>query len=454
LNSTISSKKGRWDMQRAEKEVFVQSIGRFVARAVSDAVAPLQAEIIDLRSKLASQPTPRDGKDAEVDYDRIARDVLAQLPTPEAKEPDPVDYDRIKADVLAELPKPVDGKDADPELVRQMVTEAVAVLPPAAPGKDAEPVDYDRIVAEVVKQIPAPENGKDADPDEIRRLVGEAVAALPAAEKGDPGKDADPEETAELVQRYVQAEGAVILARLGEMVPEAVKEAVHPEVSAQLGFIEATREPIDYQRIIKEAASLIPAPQNGQDADPEEVRVMVAEEVARAVSGLPAPKDGVDGRDAAQMVAFVKDQVGSLIVTLSDGRVIETGIRDGRDGVDGKDGNPGPTGLGFDDIDVTVGEDGRTIVLALERDDLRQSFELALPVWIYRGIYEAERAYERGDVVTWGRRKCLAMHPRTGRSRRSAGATGRMSSLRMQCPSFKSAWLRSKNASPSDWRWR
>lgn len=70
--------------------------------------------------------------------------------------------------------------------------------------------------------------------------------------------------------------------------------------------------------------------------------------------------------------------------------------KDGRDGVDGKDG---ADGLGFDDIDITHdGERGFTI--AVVREDRRKEFGFKLPVVLERGVYKADREYERGDAVT------------------------------------------------------
>lgn len=73
--------------------------------------------------------------------------------------------------------------------------------------------------------------------------------------------------------------------------------------------------------------------------------------------------------------------------------------KDGRDGVDGKDGVDGVDGLGFDDIDIT--HDGeRGFSIAVVRGDRRKEFTFQLPVVLERGVYKADREYERGDAVT------------------------------------------------------
>lgn len=84
------------------------------------------------------------------------------------------------------------GKDVDPETVRQAITTAVADVvatwPPAPAGKDGAP-------------------GKDVDPEVVQQLVKaavvEAVAALPAPAAGPAGKDADPEFVRLVVEKAV-----------------------------------------------------------------------------------------------------------------------------------------------------------------------------------------------------------------------------------------------------------
>lgn len=119
------------------------------------------------------------------------------------------------------------GKDADPEVLKQMVVEAVAAMPkPAdgkdgaqgergqagesikgdagAPGKDGADADaeaiYNQLRAELVKEVaalPTPANGKDGKdgasihPDTValmvRDAVEKAVAGIPRAKDGSDG---------------------------------------------------------------------------------------------------------------------------------------------------------------------------------------------------------------------------------------------------------------------------
>jgi len=89
--------------------------------------------------------------------------------------------------------KPADGKDADPEVIRQMVTEAVAEIPApkdgadGEPGKDGEPGEK----GETGDQGPP---GESVPVEDVQRMVDEAVARameqIEMPKDGEPGRDA------------------------------------------------------------------------------------------------------------------------------------------------------------------------------------------------------------------------------------------------------------------------
>lgn len=116
---------------------------------------------------------------------------------------------------------------------------------------------------------------------------------------------------------------------------------------------------------------------------------MIEEAVSKAVAALPVPQDG---KDAANIVEALKDS-GELVLTLQDGRLIRTGIRDGEKGKDG---------FGFDDMDACVLDDDRTIELSFKRDDEEKAFTFKWPTMIYRDVFKEGSEYQHGDVVTWG----------------------------------------------------
>lgn len=109
-------------------------------------------------------------------------------------------------------------------------------------------------------------------------------------------------------------------------------------------------------------------------------------------------KDGVDGRDGAGIIDGFVSRDGHLIATLSDGSTRDFGEIIGKDGAPGKDGRDG---FGFDDMDVAVLEDDRTIELSFKRGDDEKAFTLKWPTVIDRGVYKAGDTYDAGDAVTW-----------------------------------------------------
>ena len=79
--------------------------------------------------------------------------------------------------------------------------------------------------------------------------------------------------------------------------------------------------------------------------------------------------DGADGKDGVGIVSVMLDNKGHLIVYLSNGTVTDCGKIMGEDGKDGVDGAPGKDGEdGKDGVDGAPGKDGATIA-KVEFDD-------------------------------------------------------------------------------------
>jgi hypothetical protein len=175
---------------------------------------------------------------------------------------------------------------------------------------------------------------------------------------------------------------------------EALATMLAPIIAEEVG--KATAPLV--QRIVDLEAK--PAPEKGEPGedgksiDPASVEAMVEGAVAKAVAELPTPQNGNDGKDAAGIVEALKDN-GELVLTLADGRLVRTGIRDGEKGLDGRDG------FSLDDFDCEP-VDERTIKLKFVRGDVAHSYELVLPVPVYRDVFKDGEEYQRGDLVTWG----------------------------------------------------
>lgn len=159
---------------------------------------------------------------------------------------------------------------------------------------------------------------------------------------------------------------------------------------------------------VERAVAAIPAPQDGKSVGVEDVAPLIAAEMAKAVAQIPVPKDGVDGNDGRDgsngkdgrgVKDLLIDRDGHLVATMDDGEMKNLGPVIGKDGAHGKDGHDG---FGFEDMDVAVLDDDRTIELSFRRGDEVKAFTLKWPTVIDRGIWKEGHPYSRGDSVTWG----------------------------------------------------
>jgi integrin beta 3 len=112
-------------------------------------------------------------------------------------------------------------------------------------------------------------------------------------------------------------------------------------------------------------------------------------------------RDGIDGNngsDGRGVKELLIDREGNLIASMDDGEMKSLGPVIGKDGDPGKDGRDG---FGFDDLDVCVLDDDRTIELSFRRGEEEKAFTLKWPTVIYRGVWR-EGDFAAGDSVTWG----------------------------------------------------
>jgi hypothetical protein len=73
----------------------------------------------------------------------------------------------------------------------------------------------------------------------------------------------------------------------------------------------------------------------------------------------------------------------------------------GAPGIDGRHGKDGLDGFGFDDLEVL--HDGeRGFTFKFTKGERVKGFSFALPVMLFRGVFEESKSYERADVVQFG----------------------------------------------------
>jgi hypothetical protein len=105
--------------------------------------------------------------------------------------------------------------------------------------------------------------------------------------------------------------------------------------------------------------------------------------------GEPGAKGepGERGRDGVGIAGAAITREGELMLTLTDGTVLMPGRVDGRDG------------LSLEDLSLE--HDGeRTVTFVFARGEKRTESPIVFPVQIYRGVYQADAVYTRGDSVT------------------------------------------------------
>jgi hypothetical protein len=224
-------------------------------------------------------------------------------------------------------------------------------------------------------------------------------------------------EVVALVRGYVEREVAPLRAENAELKERlAVLEArpnpekgdagepgvdgISPEPEAVAAALLPVAEELIAEAVSKAVAALPPPEkgdpgERGEPADPAIINEMVLAEVQKAVAALPAPKNGEDGKDAAGIVEALKDN-GELVLTLQDGRLIRTGVRDGEKGEDGKNG------FELDDYDEWFEDDGRTFVRRFVRGGDYKEFRHQTVLPRYLGVFKEGTEYRRGDIVTWG----------------------------------------------------
>lgn len=152
-----------------------------------------------------------------------------------------------------------------------------------------------------------------------------------------------------------------------------------------------------------------------------EIKILIARPLIPGPPG-EAGKDGESiigppGNDGVGIASTFIDREGNLVLTFTDGTVGSVGKVVGTDGASGKDGEKGKDGrdgLGFDDIQVTMLEDGHTIEIKFVREGITKAFPIVFPNTKYCEIWRSENSYMRGDIVTYGGSGWVAKENSTG----------------------------------------
>lgn len=324
------------------------------------------------------------------------------------------------------------GKDADPELIKTQVKDAMALwggefklaLPEIVRDAIAEHVglggesvvDAIKHAAEVaVAALPKPKDGVDGtsvDKEELNVIVAEhvedAMKTLPVPKDG---KDATPEQIAEAVAKQVdevvnELKGIRIKHENAlDNIPSLVKERLQVLVDEAVATIprivqdgkDATPEQI--AAAVEKVLATWPKPKDGESVTVEQLLPLIEKEIASQVAEIPAPKDGKDG---VGLTGVLKDHEGCVVFTLTDGTMSKIGRVDGEDG------------LGFDDLEMI--ETDAHVTFRFVRGDRVKEFKYtkATIADFYKGVW-APGTHHRGSLVTWGGSLWLALKETTAK---------------------------------------
>jgi hypothetical protein len=381
------------------QQVGPEDIAAIVAAEVDKIPVPQDgkdAELPDIAAMIAAEvakiPAPQDGKDAELpDIAAMVAAEVAKIPVPaDGKDAELPDIAAMVAAEVAKIPAPADGKDAELPDIPALINEAVAPLVAEAVAQIQLPElpDVKSIVAEEVAKIPAPVDGKDAELPDIPALVAEAVAQIQLPELPDV-KSLVMEEVAKIP---APADGKdAELPDIPALVAEAVAQVPLPElpdvkslVAEEVAKIPPARDGKDYDpAVLDELKSGIEARFAELDADHKQIGGIVAGEIRSALDSLR--------KEVPQLAAptFRLNEDGELIAKNQNGETFNVGKVRGNDG------------LGLDDIEVDY--DGERRISFKMRGAGRETEPrtFVLPISIYRGVWQQDQTYEKGDNVTW-----------------------------------------------------
>ena len=161
------------------------------------------------------------------------------------------------------------------------------------------------------------------------------------------------------------------------------------------------------QESVTKAVTAIPAPKDGEPGKSvtlDDVAPLIEEAVAKSVKAIPAAKDGVG------LAGALIDRTGNLVITLTNGEAKSLGVVIGKDA---EPAEPGKDGLGFEDMHFEQ-RDGR-LHAVFQRGDVVK--EARLPGISYRGVWKSGE-YLMGDSVTFGACQWIATERHPGQARR------------------------------------
>jgi integrin beta 3 len=283
--------------------------------------------------------------------------------------------------------------------------------------------------------LPAPKDGKDADMDEVRTIISDKIGELKSAIDAIEPVPELPDISA-MVDAAIDARLSV--KDMDKSIEDVVRMVVAEIPVPKDGIDGKDIDPEFIKTLVDDAVKAIPSPQDGKSVTIEDVAPLITAEVEKRVSDLPVPKDGkdgidgrdgidgkdglpgirgidgADGKDGLGLAGAMIDRSGELVVTLTNGEIKNLGPVVGKDvdeaavmrTIEAKfealpKAKDGIDGLGFDDFEATF-DGGKTVTLSFKQGERVKTFDFILPIMVYRGVFKEGEKYTTGDTVTWG----------------------------------------------------
>ncbi len=272
---------------------------------------------------------------------------------------DPVEFGTAMGAIVREATAP---------LIARIEQLEKALSAQAIPSADevAARIDLSALAKSAAELVPAPQ---DADMDALKEHLSELVKAIPAPADG---QSVTVEDVAPLIRQEVaKAMSEVPPAKDGESV---TVDDVRPILADLVG----------------KAVADLPPPAPGKDADMEALRAHLGE-LVKELQLPPVPT--ID-----EVAATFERRFSDL--TLSWERQARETFDKAADRMpipkDGRDALP------LESFDLALGEDGRTVTVKMQAGDALLEKSVKIASVIDRGVFSAEKSYEKGDGTTYG----------------------------------------------------
>ncbi len=261
----------------------------------------------------------------------------------------------------------------------ESVTAELTALKSAPVPEAPELPDVEALVQEAVAQIPAPQDGQSVTVDDVRPIIEEAVRA--EVEKMPVPEAPELPDVEALVQEAVaqiptpQDGQSVTVDDVRPMIEEATASAV--------------------SEAVKEAVKSLPVPEVPPLPDVEQLVAEVASRIE-----IPAPVPGADGKDALQ-IEILPDIDEEKSYARGSYATFNGGLWRSFEKTHGKRGWECLVN-GVSGIDIEQKSPREFTITARLADGSQEQKSFAVPVMIYKGVFHHGESYSPGDTVTWG----------------------------------------------------